>query len=92
MRKRLRILLLATVVAALIVPFGFALSNEGLDRSGIVMSRAAVPVPFNDIERPGNPAMGSGPMLSLPRLSEGAKLFVIGTALFAVAAAMRRSG
>jgi len=90
MRKRLRILLLAMSVAALIVPFGFALSNDGPVRSGAVGTRAAVQ--FSDVIMSAKPVMASGTVLSLAHLSEGAKLFAIGTVLFAVAAAMRRSG
>jgi hypothetical protein len=89
MRKKLRILMLAAVVAALIVPFGFALSNDGSERTALAVTRDAVP--SSDISTSNRPIVVAGTMIAVPQLPEGAKLFAIGTVLFALAAAMRRS-
>jgi hypothetical protein len=92
MRKRYRVLLLAVVVAAFIVPVGFALSLEadlGAPYSqaramtvGARTSTAAGPV-FMRTSAPFAPF--------LPAIPEGAKLFAVGTVLFGLAAVMRKS-
>jgi hypothetical protein len=89
MRKKLRILMLAAIAAALIVPFGFAFSNDGSDHTPLAVTRAAVP--FADVTTSARPVTVAGTMITLPQLPEGAKLFAIGTVLFALAAAMRRA-
>ena len=93
MRKRYRVLLLAVVVAAFIVPVGFALSLESdlgasYSHPRAVTARAetsaaAAPVLMRTGGAPFAPV--------LPKIPEGAKLFVVGTALFGLAAMMRRS-
>jgi hypothetical protein len=72
MRKRYRVLLLATLVAALVVPVGFALSLES-------------PAP-----RVSSAVAPTTPMLpySLP---DSAKLFIVGTVLFGLAAFVRKA-
>lgn len=89
MRKRLRIVLLAVFVAAIVVPLGFSLSLESEHRT-TAASRRVEPVSQVLISR-------SEPVASTVTISpwftdvpEGAKLFGIGTALFALAAAMRK--
>ncbi|PYR62605.1 MAG: hypothetical protein DMF91_06160 [Acidobacteria bacterium] len=92
MRKRYRVLLLAAIVAALIVPVGFALSLES--DSGRVsphtraVNATAKPTPVSTfvLMRTSNPLLAPG----LPALPEGARLFFVGTALFGLAAVMRR--
>jgi len=81
--------MLAAVVAALIVPFGFARSNESSDHASVAVARAAVPV--SDLVTPTTPLFATGTVMALPQVPEGAKLLAIGTALFALAGAMRRS-
>ena len=92
MRKRYRVLLLAAIVAALIVPVGFALSLESDPGRTSSHSRAvnatAKPTPVSTfvLMRTSNSPFGS----ILPTLPERARLFFVGTALFGLAAVMRR--
>src|SRR4029077_5425822 len=78
MRKRYRVLLLAALVAALVVPVGFALSLDTtpvatqLIHTGLVPGAVAAPtVPWT--------------------MPDAAKLFGVGTLLFGLAAAVKRS-
>ena len=92
MRKRYRVLLLAAIVAALIVPVGFALSLESdpgrvsLDRRAVNATAQPAPVSTLVLMRSNRSPVGS----SLSALPEGAQLFFAGTALFGLAAVMRR--
>ena len=93
MRKRIRIVFLAALVAAIIVPLGFALSTESVaDRA---TSSAHGVVPFSQVVmvHPHTPVVAStgAAATTVPEVPEGAKLLAIGTALFGVAAAMRRT-
>lgn len=93
MRKRYRVLLLAVLVAAFMVPVGFALSLESdpgasYSHPRVVTARAqtgtaAAPVLMLSAGAPFAPV--------LPKMPEGAKLFVVGTVLFGLAAVMRRA-
>ena len=92
MRKRYRVLLLAAIVAALIVPVGFALSLESDPGRTSSYPHAAnataksTPVSTFVLMRTSNSRFGS----ILPTLPEGARLFFVGTVLFGLAAVMRR--
>ena len=73
MRKRYRVLVLAALVAALVVPVGFALSLES-------------PAPR---ARVSTTSIGA-PMLTYP-VPDSAKLFLVGTVLFGLAAFVRKA-
>jgi hypothetical protein len=77
MRKRYRVLLLAALVAALVVPFGFALSVDSTPVATVVhtgLLPGAVPAP------------------TLPwTMPDAAKLLGVGTLLFGLAAAVRKT-
>jgi len=90
MRKRIRVLLFAALVAAIIVPVGFALSLESGERSVTAVHGI---VPVAQIRTMNSPivATTAAAVTSMPEVPEGAKLLVIGTALFGLAAAMRWS-
>jgi hypothetical protein len=75
MRKRYRILGLAALVAALIVPVGFALSLES-PAPRVPVSSAAVNPPAAVLPSP---------------LPDSAKLLVVGTVLFGLAAFVRKA-
>jgi hypothetical protein len=75
MRKRYRVLLFAALVAALVVPVGFALSID----STPMTSRFTHPVVA---------APAILPSWSMP---DAAKLFFVGTVLFGLAAAVRKA-
>jgi len=89
-KRRIRVLLFIALVAAVIVPVGFALSLESGDRA---VSAVHGVVPVAQIRPMNSPivATTTAAVTSLPEMPEGAKLLVIGTGLFGLAAAMRRS-
>jgi hypothetical protein len=75
MRKRYRVLLFAALVAALVVPVGFALSLDATPvATQFVHSGVSMPAAL--------------PSWSMP---DAAKLFCVGTVLFGLAAAVRRA-
>lgn len=87
MKKRLRIVLLAFLVAAIAVPVGFALSLESAQRAN---ERGGVEPVARVITRPFISAE-SAPSVTLTQLPEGAKLVGVGSVLFVLAAVMRRT-
>ena len=98
-RKRYRVLLLAAVVAALIVPVGFALS---LDSAPIQTARvrrlptAAVPstavAVTSSVARSTPSAQPvAGRALTVPVVPDVAKLLLVGTVLFGLAAFVRKA-
>jgi len=93
MRKRTRVLLFAALVAAIILPVALALSFESGERA---VSAVHGVVPVAQIRATNSPPLvattAAAAVTSLPEVPEGAKLMAIGTALFGLAAAMRRSG
>jgi hypothetical protein len=86
MRKRVRVLILAAIVAAVVVPVGFALSLDsrssvvGVAPSSVVASSGAAPLMIDT----GAPSF-------LSDVPDAAKLLVVGTVLFGLAAAVRRA-
>jgi ABC-type sugar transport system permease subunit len=75
MRKRYQVLLFAALVAALVVPVGFALSLDSTPiATQLVRSAVATPVVL--------------PSWVMP---DAVKLFIIGTVLIGLAAAVRRT-
>jgi hypothetical protein len=92
MRKRTRVPLFAALAAAIIVPVGFALSLEQPgERSALSAVHGVVPVAQIRTTTAPIIATTTAAVPSLPEVPEGAKLMVIGTGLFGLAAAMRRS-
>ena len=87
MRKRLRTLLLAFPVAAIVVPVGFALSLESAQRAN---ERGGVEPVARVTTRPLALVDGA-PAVTLTHVPEGAKLLGVGSVLFALAAVMRRT-
>lgn len=75
-RKRYRVLLFALLVAAFVVPVGFALSVESSSTS------PSLPVVATAVARPS-------PIF--PAVPDGARLFLVGTVLFVIAAAVRKT-
>ena len=93
MRKRIRILLFAALVAAIIVPVGFALSLPSGEHTASA-SYGVTPISqisSTRIPLPTSSTTATATVMAWPQIPEGAKLFAIGTALFGLAAAMRRS-
>lgn len=83
MRKRFRVLLLAAIVAAFIVPVGFALSLDPSPRVHTAATAGVVPVMFV--------AGHSSFDALLQPLPDAAKLLLVGTTLFGLAAAVRKT-
>jgi len=91
MRKRYRVLLLAAIVAAVIVPLGFALSLESTPLAArtrsaevVTTSTTATMLPLPTREAPGFAEF-------FKPVPDGAKLFFVGTVLFGLAAALKRA-
>ena len=98
MRKRYRVLLLAAIAAALIVPVGFALSLESGAATPHVRYGATVAAPAAHtvvsapvVHSVYRPAADSSSQRTVPGVPDGAKLFAVGTALFGLAAVVRRA-
>jgi hypothetical protein len=87
MRKRIRVLVLAAVVAAVVVPVGFALS---LDRRA---ARLHPSVSTAHVTAAPSPifATTSTAFTTLVDVPDSAKLFAVGAMLCGIAAAMRRA-
>jgi hypothetical protein len=91
MRKRFRVLLLAAIVAAAVVPFGFALSMQSAPRTthsshGMLATTSAVSA-ASALARPGD----SSPLSILRPMPDSAVLFFVGAVLVGLAAAVRSS-
>ena len=99
MRKRYRVLIFAALVAALVVPVGYALSVEstpaatpyphyaaGVPTAASVASTAAVVAAPIAIRTAASPS--SAPVYQVP---DAAKLLGIGTVLFGLAAVVRKA-
>jgi hypothetical protein len=92
MRKRYRVLLFAALVAALIVPVGYALSVDSSLRGTNQKEYAAIPTASTLVAAPvmmPRAVEGSSPSILSP-FSDSAKLACIGTVLFGLAAALRK--
>jgi hypothetical protein len=91
MRKRYRVLVFAALVAALIVPVGYALSIDS--RPNALNGYAAVvPAAAAAVAAPTMPRISdAAPLSMLFEVSDSAKLLCIGTVLFGLAAAMRKA-
>ena len=96
-RKRVRILILAAMVAAAAVGAGFALSLEpstpiGITSSSLPVAKIAVPVPKIAVNLPvavvTAKSLSTGPISELP---DALKLFGLGTILLALAAVVKRT-
>lgn len=93
-RKRYRVSLLAVIVGALIVPVGYALSIDSTAARShapaiaynTVNETAAVVVAAPVVARtPASPAP------DLPTVPDSAKLLIVGTSLFGLAAVVRKA-
>ena len=93
MRKRYRVLLFAALVAAMIVPVGYALSIDSSLKSANHKRYAAVPTAATVVAAPvmmPRTGEGSSPSVLSP-LADAAKLICIGGVLFGLAAAVRKT-
>jgi hypothetical protein len=90
MRKRYRVLIFAALVAALIVPVGYALSIESRPKTTNARYAAVVPTAVAApviIRHAGD--VSSAPVLS--PVNDAVKLVFVGTILFGLAAAVRKA-
>jgi uncharacterized membrane protein YedE/YeeE len=90
MRKRVRILVFAAVAAAVIVPVGFALS---LESTSDPVAPAADIVPITQVTTAQVPIIVTtgAAIMAFPDVPDGAKLLAIGSVLFGLGSAMRRT-
>jgi hypothetical protein len=90
MRKRFRVLLLAAIVAAAAVPFGFALSVQSAQ--GTTHSRPTVLATASVANTAGAlvPTGDSSSVSFLRLIPDSAALFFVGAVLIGVAAAVRK--
>src|SRR5207248_3202185 len=93
MRKRYRVLLLAAIVAAFVVPVGFALSLESGAVTPHVQYRAPVATTTHLLANAPVlvPVPSPTPASESPSVPDGVKLFAVGTALVGLAAVVRRA-
>lgn len=100
LRKRYRVLLLAALVAALAVPVGFALSLDStpiqtahvrrLSTTAVASTAALAVTSSVALAAPAaQPVDGRG--LHLPVVPDAAKLLLVGTVLFGLAAFVRKA-
>jgi hypothetical protein len=95
MRKRYRVIFFAALVAALIVPVGYALSIDSRQKTTHarydVIPPAAATAVAAPLMRPYVPDPTSSAKESLSPMSDSAKLLCVGTILFGLAAAVRKA-
>jgi hypothetical protein len=93
MRKRYRVLIFAALVAALVVPVGYALSIESRPKT-TTHERYEVIAPAN-VTAVAAPVLMPRDADTTPEIlspiSDAAKLLCIGTVLFGLAAAVRKA-
>jgi hypothetical protein len=92
MRKRIPVLFLAALAAAIIVPVGFALSLEQAPEVQAPRVTAAAPAAAI-VMAPLQPAVVNAPVAAwaLGDVPEAARLFVVGTSLFGLAFVVRKA-
>ena len=91
LRKRYRVLIFAALVAALIVPVGYALSIDTTSKTTRTPYTAVIPAAANTVVAPVSiPQDDVAPFSMMYPVPDSAKLLCIGTVLFALAAAVRR--
>ena len=90
MRKRFRVLLLAAIVAAIIVPVGFALSLEPASGTTYRSSTTA-PAAMMVTTLPLDGGAVDGWFARFPAVPDPVKLVIIGTSLFGLAAIVRKA-
>ena len=91
MRKRYRVLFFAALVAALLVPVGYALSIDSKPKAARTRYAAAIPAATAVTAPVMMSRVGDAVSVSvIHTLSDSAKLLCIGTVLFGLAAAVRK--
>jgi hypothetical protein len=91
LRKRYRILVLAALVAAVIVPLGFALSLDSKSRVAAAPSAGNVGIVAASAKTYALTLPAAAPTTSFPHVPDGLKLLFVGSALFGLAGAIRRN-
>jgi len=89
-RKRYRVLILAALVAALIVPVGYALSIDSKPRTPRTVY-TVIPAAATAVAAPMTMHHVDAPAALMYPVSDSAKLLFIGTILFGLAAAVRKA-
>ena len=93
-RKRYRVALLAVIVGALIVPVGYALSTDSIAsraRAPMIARATASRTAAVAVAAPVIARSPESRFASLPVVPDSAKLLIVGTSLFGLAAAVRKA-
>jgi len=95
MRKRYRVLVFAALVAALVVPVGYALSIDSKPKTTHaryeVIPATAANVVAAPVMMPHAPTVADTSDSQMGPMSDAAKLLCVGTVLFGLAAALRKA-
>jgi len=95
MRKRYRVLIFAALVAALVVPVGYALSIDTMQRGTQTRYKAVLPTAAAAVAAPvvihRGDAVSAPTSTWLSPVNDATKLLCIGTVLFGLAAAVRKA-
>jgi uncharacterized membrane protein YgdD (TMEM256/DUF423 family) len=93
MRKRYRVFIFAALVAALVVPVGYALSIDSTQHATRTRYAAVIPTAATAVAAPVmiRPTGSAAPSDLLWPVNDAAKLLCIGTVLFGLAAAVRKA-
>ena len=95
MRKRYRVLIFAALVAALVVPVGYALSIDSRPQTTNaryeVIPATAASVVAAPVMMPHVPEVADASDSRMSLMSDAAKLLCVGTVLFGLAAALRKA-
>ncbi|MEA2463534.1 MAG: hypothetical protein QOJ98_1281 [Acidobacteriota bacterium] len=93
MRKRYRVLVLAALVAALVVPVGYALSIDSAPKAQRTRYAVAIPAAATVVVAPRvlPRVADAAPNSLMSPFGDSAKLLCIGTVLFGLAAAVRKA-
>ena len=90
-RRRYRVVVLAAIVAALVVPVGFALSLSSGSNRPTVAVIAGIPAESVAVTSSVLLTSDSADRLSFDDLPDPAKLFLVGTMLVGIAIAVRKA-
>jgi hypothetical protein len=95
MRKRYRVLIFAALVAALVVPVGYALSIDTTQRAThkryVVVPAAAAAAVMAPVTIAGVDDASPASSIMVLRATDAGKLLCIGTVLFGLAAVVRKA-
>lgn len=94
-RKRYRVLLLSAIAAALMASVGYALSPDASAARSVAQLTASQATAAAVVTAPmmarARATTAPAPTTALPAVPDAAKLLIVGTSLFGLAAAVRKA-